>query len=201
MRRLAPPAQFAATLAAVTTALFVTLSGPAAKAGVVAYALDPAASTVAFETDFGPDLITGAIPLERADLRLDFDNVANCTVQVTLDVTGATASFPFAAQALKGPKVLAAKDYPRMTFTSTSVRRAGEAADVSGTLTIRGVSKPVTLAARIFRPKGSAANDFSRLTVTLTGRINRSDFGATGWSDLVGDEVRILITARIDAPG
>jgi polyisoprenoid-binding protein YceI len=201
MRRLAPPAPFAAQFAALFAALFVTLSILPARAGVVAYALDPAASTVAFETDFGPDLITGAIPLERADLRLDLDNAANCTVEVALDVSRATANFPFAAQALKGPKVLDAKDHPRMTFISTSVRGAGETAEVTGTLTIRGVSKPVTLTARIFRPQGSAPDDFSRLTVTLNGRVNRSDFGATGWADMVGDEVRILITVRIDAKG
>ena len=170
-------------------------------AATTAYHLDPAASTVAFETDFGPDLITGSIPLEKADLNLDFDNVANCTVEVALDVTGAKASFPFAAQALKGPKVLAAKDHPRMTFESTSVKRAGEAADVTGKLTIRGVTKTVTLRAQIFRPNGSATDDLAHLTVKLTGQVNRSDFGATGWSDMVGDQVRILITARIDAAG
>jgi polyisoprenoid-binding protein YceI len=182
-------------------ALIALLFAAPAQAATIDYAVDAAASTVAFETDFGPDLITGSIPLEKADLSLDFDNVANCTVSVALDVTGAKASFPFAAQALKGPKVLDAKDHPRMTFDSTSVKRAGDAADVTGNLTIRGVTKRVTLKAQIFRPKGSAADDFSHLTVTLTGRVNRSDFGATGWSDMVGDEVRILITARIDAKG
>lgn len=116
-------------------------------------------------------------------------------------MTGASASFPFAAQALKGPKVLAAKDHPQMTFESTAVARAGEAADVTGNLTIRGVTRKVTLRAEISRPKGSAEDDLSRLTVRLSGRVNRSDFGATGWSDMVGDEVRILITARIDRAG
>lgn len=173
----------------------------APQAGTVAYRMDPANSTVAFETDFGPDKITGLIPLEKADLRLDFANVTNCSVQVALDVTGAQASFPFAAQALKGPKVLAAKDHPRMTFESTSVKGAGEAAEVTGNLTIRGVTKVVTLKAQLFRPKGSAASDLDHLTVKLSGKVNRSDFGATGWSDMVGDEVRILITARIDAQG
>jgi polyisoprenoid-binding protein YceI len=186
---------------AATLALLAVLAAPAASAAVVDYTLDQSAATVAFETDFGPDLITGTIPLELANLSLDFDNVANCTVEVALDVTGAKASFPFAAQALKGPKVLDAKAHPRMTFESTSVRRAGEAADVTGQLTIRGVTKPVTLKAQLFRPKGSAADDFSQLTVKLSGRVNRSDFGATGWSDMVGDEVRIIITARIDAKG
>lgn len=171
------------------------------QAGTVAYKMDATASTVAFETDFGPDIITGSFPLEQADLKLDFDNVTNCTVDVALDVTGAKASFPFAAQALKGPKVLDAKDHPRMTFESTSVKGAGEAADVTDNLTIRGVTKSVTLRARLFRPQGSAAGDLEHLTVKLTGRVNRSDFGATGWADMVGDEVRITITAHIDAQG
>lgn len=172
-----------------------------AQAATVAYKMDAANSTVAFETDFGPDLINGTIPLEKADLDLDFDNVANCTVDVVLNVTGAEASFPFAAQALKGPKVLDAKDHPRMTFTSTSVKRAGDAADVTGNLTIRGVTKVVTLKAQLFRPQGSGPDDLDQLTVKLSGRVNRSDFGATGWADMVGDEVRITITARIDAQG
>jgi polyisoprenoid-binding protein YceI len=180
--------------------LHLALAVPAL-AAPIAYRLDPEASTVSFETDFGPDLITGSIPLQVADLRLDFDNVTNCTVSVALDVTGATASFPFAAQALRGPKVLDAGSHPQMTFESTSVAGAGNAADVTGNLTIRGVTRPVTLRAELFRPQGSAEDDRSRLTVRLTGRVNRSDFGATGWSDLVGDEVRIVITARIDAKG
>jgi polyisoprenoid-binding protein YceI len=77
----------------------------------------------------------------------------------------------------------------------------GEGADVTGNLTIRGVTRAITLQARISRPTGTAADDFDRLTVRLSGRVNRSDFGATGWSDMVGDEVRIFITARIDAKG
>jgi polyisoprenoid-binding protein YceI len=190
----------AVLFSALALALSLSQPGPA-QAAAQAYTLDPTASTVAFETDFGPDLITGSIPLETADLRLDFDNVRNCTVTVALDVTGATASFPFAAQALKGPKVLDAQAHPRMTFESTRVIGAGEVAEVTGNLTIRGVTRPVTLRAQIFRPKGRAADDFSRLTVRLSGAVNRSDFGATGWSDMVGDEVRIIITARIDATG
>jgi polyisoprenoid-binding protein YceI len=185
---------------AILALVAVLLTLPA-QAGIVAYKIDAANSTVAFETDFGPDLITGSFPLEKADLGLDFDNVTNCTVSVALDVTGAKASFPFAAQALKGPKVLDAKDHPRMTFESTSVKGAGASAEVTGNLTIRGVTKPVTLRAQLFRPQGSAPDQLDHLTVKLTGRVNRSDFGATGWSDMVGDEVRILITAHIDAQG
>jgi polyisoprenoid-binding protein YceI len=181
-------------------ALALALAQPAA-AKPQAYALDPAASTVAFETDFGPDLITGSIPLQGADLSLDFEDVRNSSVAVALDVTGARASFPFAAQALKGPKVLDANSHPQMTFESTAVRRTDTGADITGNITIRGVTRKITLRATMSRPQGSDADDLSRLTLRLTGAVNRSDFGATGWADMVGDEVRILITARIDAAG
>lgn len=183
---------------AILALVAVLLTFPA-QAAIVAYKIDAANSTVAFETDFGPDKITGAIPLAEAELQLDFGNIRNCAVDVALDVTGATASFPFAAQALKGPKVLDAETYSQMTFVSTSVRRVGDAADITGELTIRGVTKLVSFRAQLFRPNGSAPDDLDELTVKLSGRVNRSDFGATGWSDLVGDEVRILITAHIHA--
>lgn len=161
------------------------------------YALEAQASTVGFETDFGPDRISGRMPVTRADLTLDFDRVANSQVDVTLDVSRAEASFPFAAQAMKGPKVLDAASYPEITFTSTAVRASGAGAVVTGNVTIRGVTRPVTLDAMIWRQQGSAEGDLSHLTIRLTGTIRRSDFGATGWSDLVSDKVRLDILARV----
>lgn len=166
-------------------------------ANPVPYTLEPAASSVGFETDFGPDHISGKMPVSRADLTLDFDQVAASRIAVTLDVTGANASFPFAAQAMKGPKVLDSVEFPTITFVSTTVRKDGEGAIVDGTLTIRGVSKMVRMQANIYRQKGHDAGDLSHLSIRMTGAVNRSDFGATGWSDLVGDQVRLDILARI----
>ena len=128
---------------------------------------------------------------------LDFDQVSNSTVAVTIDVKNAEASFPFAAQAMKGPKVLDAQAFPEITFASTSVSRAGDGATVEGNVTIRGVTQPMTLAAQIWRQKDSEPGDLSHLTVRLVGKVKRSAFGATGWSDMVGDEVRLDILARI----
>lgn len=182
-------------LAAVATGL--SLAG-AARAAPAHYVLDAARSTVRFEADFGPDRITGGMPVSAADLTLDFGNVTKSKVAVRLDVSRAEASFPFAAQALKGPKVLDAGSYPEIVFQSTSVRRNGDGASVTGDITIRGVTRPVTLDAAIYRQKGTEAGDLSHLTIRLAGRVNRSDFGATGWSDMVSDEVRIDILARID---
>lgn len=177
--------------------LLLALSASPACASPFDYALEPNASTVGFQTDFGTDHITGQMPITRANLTLDFKNVAASHVAVTLDVAHADASFPFAAQAMKGPKVLDSQDFPSITFESTKVTPKGDGAEVQGRVTIRGVTHPMVMLAEIWRQKGSAKGDLSRLTIHLTGAINRSEFGATGWSDMVGDQVRLDIMARV----
>lgn len=177
-------------------ALLICLCAPA-YAAPAHYVLDTASSTVGFETDFGKDQITGQMPISKADLTLDFDSIANCKVSVILDASGAEASFPFAAQAMKGPKVLDAANHPQISFQSTSVKASGSGAKVSGVLTIRGVPKPMVFDAQIWRQKGTAAGDLSHLSIRLTGAVLRSTYGATGWADMVGDEVRLDILARI----
>jgi polyisoprenoid-binding protein YceI len=175
---------------------FILLAGPAL-AAPADYILEPAASTVGFETDFGQQDITGRFPITQANLTLDFDSAANSTIDVILDVSRATASFPFAADALKGSNVLDARNHPTIRFVSTRIRAQGDGATVQGNLTIRGVTQPVTLQAQIFRQQGYDAGDLSHLTVQLRGAVQRSDYGATGFADMVGDEVRLDIRARI----
>lgn len=181
-------------------ALFLLCASPAV-ALPVQYHLQADASEVGFAVDFGGDQITGQMPVTLADLTIDFDRLADCRFDVALDVSGARASFPFAEQALKGPKVLDAAEFPAITFRSTAVRAQGDGAAVEGIISIRGVEKPVTLTATIYRQKGTEAGDRSRLTVRLVGAVNRSDFGAVGWADMVGDQVRLDITARIAQVG
>ena len=182
---------------ALFAALWFLLSVPLA-AAPANYVLEPDISTVGFETDFGKDHITGKMPITQADLTLDFDHVANCKVEVTIDASGAQASFPFAAQAMKGPKVLDTATHPQIIFESTSVKSVGQGAIVSGWVTIRGVKQPMVLDAQLYRQKGTADGDRSHLSIHLTGAVLRSKFGATGWSDMVGDEVRLDILARIE---
>lgn len=176
--------------------VFLALTSPA-MAAPTSYELDTTASVVGFETDFGSDKITGNMPVTRADLDLDFKTPASSHFSVIINVANAEASFPFAAQAMRGPKVLDSAAFPQITFVSTSVKAAGDGADVMGKVTIRGVTRPIMLHATIFRQKGTEAGDLRHLSVRLEGTVNRSDFGATGWSDMVGDQVRLDIMARI----
>ncbi|WP_292019165.1 YceI family protein [Maritimibacter sp. UBA3975] len=179
---------------------FVIWSG-AAQAEPVSYRLDPARSVVGYEVGFGQDLIKGRIPVRSADVTLDFRSNSNSSVSVTLNAAGATSSFPFAEQALKGPKVLATGQFPTMTFRSSAFRIGTTTAQVDGQVTIRGVTRPVRLDAQVFRQQGTDPGDLSKMSVHLTGAVNRSEFGATGWNDMVADRVVISIVARLDRAG
>lgn len=175
--------------------LALTLSP--ALAAPEAYRLSPDGATVGWETDFGQQHISGTMPIERADLVLDFAAPATSTIRVVMDASAARASFPFAAEAMRGETVLNTAEHPTITFQATGIRTDGNTATVDGQLTIRGTTRPIRLTARFFRPPGSADDDFSRLSVQLTGKLSRAAYAAAGFADLVADEVRLNIVARI----
>jgi polyisoprenoid-binding protein YceI len=166
------------------------------------YGLVAAESEVTFAWDFGEDEIRGTMPVARADLMIDFDDLARSEVDVAVDVRGAEAGFPFATQGMLGPQVLNAESFPLIEFVSDDVRRTGEgAAAIHGAITVRGVTRPMVFAAEIYRERGSAEGDLSALVVLLTGALSRAEFGADGWADLAGDEVRLRIVAHLEERG
>ncbi len=170
-----------------------------ATAAPARYVLDPAATNVAFEVPFGNDMIRGRMPVASADLSLDFDRPAASRIAVAIDVSRARTNIPFATGAMKADNVLDAAHHPQITFVSTGLRVSGaNAAQVDGILTVRGVAKPVTLAAEIFRRAGADPNDNSAMVINLSTRISRAAYGATGYPDMVGDQVLIRIQAAIN---
>jgi polyisoprenoid-binding protein YceI len=167
-----------------------------------AYGVVAGESEVRFAWDFGTDEVAGRMPVARADLVIDFDDLAQSSVDVAVDVAGAEAGFPFATQGMLGPTVLDAARWPLIEFASDDVRRTGPGtAEIRGEITVRGVTRPMVFQAEIYRAQGSAEGDLSRLVVLLTGAVKRSEFGADGWADLAGDEVRLRIMAALEARG
>ena len=188
-----PSGSFAALLFGV----FIWGSGTA-EAAPTAYILDAAASVVGFESDFGADKIRGQFPIAASAIAIDFSDFRQSTISVTLNAAGAEASIPFAAEAMKGPKNLDTAEFPLITFTSSTVVANGDKAAIEGTITIRGIARPLTMQAQLFQVAGETTGDYTHLTIALSSALNRSDFGANGWADMVGDQVRINILARID---
>ncbi len=161
------------------------------------YSVDPTGSSIDFTWLLGKDAVHGQMSVANGDVILDLADLKKCRVNVDVDATSAEAGLPFATQAMRGPTVLNTGQYPKISFRSSDVRRTGAGATVNGQITLRGVTRPISFAAEIYRPSGSRVSDWSHLTILLNGKLKRSEFGATGWSGAVGDNLILHITAQI----
>lgn len=178
--------------------LLVTTIVTAARAAPEPYRLNAAQSVVAFTYKFQGRPTQGRMPVKAARMLLDLDNVPASSVDVTLDPSQARAGFIFATQTMKGPNVLYTDRFPEIRFRSTKITGDLGGALVQGDLTIRDVTRPVTLRAGLYRQTGTQPGDRNRLIVQLTGRISRSAFGAGGFPGFVDDAIDLNIIARIE---
>lgn len=161
------------------------------------YTLVPKGSEISFTYSLSGAPTKGKMGVGKTQMVLDFEDVSRSKVDVTLDLSKARAGLVFATDAMRSGTVLNVAEFPKARFVSTSVRRTSTGARLAGNLTLRGVTRPFELDARIFRARGSDPEDLSELSIVLTGRMNRNNFGATGYPDLVGPNVDLRITARV----
>jgi polyisoprenoid-binding protein YceI len=104
---------------------------------------------------------------------------------------------------LKSADFFEAEKYPTLDFKSTKVVRKGDAEyDVTGDLTIHGVTKPVTFAVEGPSAPGKDPWGNTKIGLSATTKINRKDFGL-GWNAaletggfLVGEEVSINLEVQ-----
>jgi polyisoprenoid-binding protein YceI len=100
---------------------------------------------------------------------------------------------------LKSAEFFDAEKYPTLNFKSIKVVRQGDAYEVTGDLTIHGVTKPVTFAVDGPSAPGKDPWGNTRIGLSATTKINRKDFGLA-WNAaletggvLVGDEIAITL--------
>ncbi|WP_348540028.1 YceI family protein [Shimia sp. R11_0] len=179
-------------------ALLCLLGGAvAALAAPERYVLDKENSVVGFTYYLSDAGTEGVMPVASADLLLDLQDVRRSKIDVTLSPAQAKAGFIFATEALKGARVLDVSNHPTIRFVAREISGTIHGAQVTGDLTIRGVTRPVTLAAQLFRQRGTEAGDLNNLSILLTGQLDRRVFGAVGYPDLVGPNIDLRILARV----
>jgi polyisoprenoid-binding protein YceI len=129
------------------------------------------------------------------------------SVEVTIDAASIDTTHTQADEHLRGEAYLDVEHHPQMRFRSTSVRHVGEANwEVTGDLTIRGVTRPITLAATFEGAVPVRYGGRAKLAFSATGHFDRRDFGmvanmempAGGW--LVGTGVRLHLDVEADLP-
>jgi polyisoprenoid-binding protein YceI len=124
------------------------------------------------------------------------------TVSIELDPRSISTMSDTVSRALCADDAFACGKAPRITFRSTSIKRTGDTTgEIAGDLTLGGVTKPVTLAARFHGGmQGPLGQDNYQLGFSAETTIKRSDFGLTKmiWNPTVSDEVNLLIAAEFE---
>ncbi len=177
--------------------LFFVIIASAATAAPIKYDVNKDTSDVGFIYTFGGKDIKGAFNDFDIDVAIDFKSLKNSTVSVSLKTQTASGGFIFGTQAMRSKKILSAKAFPEITFLSKSVTGRGDTAQILGDITVRGITKPLTLTAQLFRPKGSDINERDNLIMKITGTLDRFDFGANGYAKEVAPDLKINIEAFI----
>jgi polyisoprenoid-binding protein YceI len=164
------------------------------------YKVEPAHTQIMFRVDhMGFSYFTGVFSGASGSVTLVPGKPAAMKLSVSVPVSSVLTTSPKLDEELKEPDWLDAAKYPTMSFVSTSVKMTGpKSADVTGTLTLHGVSKPEILHA-IF--VGSGVNILSHNETAgfqIAGTIKRSDFGVSKYVPLISDDVQLIIAAAFE---
>ena len=166
------------------------------------YQVDPAHTQVAWEVNhMGFSMLEGLFGASSGSLTIDPAKPAATKVDVTFQIDQLSVTSPAFATHLKSDQIFDAAQYPTARFVSTSVTpRGGNKATVTGNLTIKGITRPVTLDA-IFIGAGTSPMGPKKLNVGFTANatVKRSDFGVGLAAPLVSDEVKLHIHAAFVA--
>jgi polyisoprenoid-binding protein YceI len=130
--------------------------------------------------------------------QIDPDNPAASSVDVTIQTASVRTNNPNRDNDLRGGNFLEVDAHPTITFKSTRIESAGtDRYSMTGDLTIKGITKPVTLAVARYGEFNDPMMGH-RIAYSAEGQINRKEFGLTfnmmldgKW--IVSDEIQILI--------
>ena len=166
------------------------------------YTLDPTHTDVLVEwTHFGFSKPSAHFGITEGKLVYDADDASKSSVEVTIPVTAIDTFVPKLDEHLKGADFFDAGKFPTATFKSTSVATAGtNKLTVTGDLTVKGTTKPVTLDVTI---NGAGEHPMAKVPSVgfdATTTLKRSDFGVGAYAPAVSDEVKVRITTEASIP-
>lgn len=166
--------------------------------------IDPVHSTIGFKIRHLFANVTGRFTDVSGTIDVDPAHPESANVNATIGIKSIDTANAMRDNDLRGSNFFDADKYPTMTFKSTKVEVNGQQAEVTGDLTLHGVTKPVTLHVQ-FLGKGPGMMGGVTTGWEATGSLKRSDYGLT-WSktiegtQLVGDDVSIDLEITGDEP-
>ncbi len=190
-------AAVAATLAAApATANASEYVRDPAKVHAGRYAVEPEHTEVLFAiSHFGFSTYYGRFAEASGTLLFDPATPANSTLAISVPAGTVSTASEKLNGILKSVGWFEAAQFPAMTFRSTKVTVTGaDRGIVVGNLTLRGVTRPLTLEVSFDGAGVDPADSKYTIGFDATGTLKRSDFGISTFTPFIGDEVRLILS-------
>jgi polyisoprenoid-binding protein YceI len=164
--------------------------------------LDPLHSQVQFKVKhLVISTVTGAFKSFKGSLETEKEDFSGSKIYFSLEVDSVDTNQGQRDEHLRSAEFFNAEEYPEISFTSSAFEKNGDEYSLTGKLTIKKVTRTVTLAVEY----GGIAVDFygnTKAGFEISGKIDRKDFGLA-WEGIteagavvVGAEIKLLINAQ-----
>lgn len=164
------------------------------------YSIDKAHSTVGFSAKHLMVSKTNGM-FKEYDGAITFDpnDLAASKIEMTVQAASIDTRNEQRDGHLKSPDFLDAEKFPTLTFVTKSIAKEGEVYNLTGDLTIKGVTKEITIPAEISGPVNSPMGG-TAIGIAANFKINRQDYGVSfnktmdNGGFVVSDDVTIDVT-------
>ncbi|MGD0731911.1 MAG: YceI family protein [Terracidiphilus sp.] len=182
----------------------VTAAAAGSTATISTWNIDPAHSAAEFKVrHMMISFVKGKFSGLSGVLKLDESDYTRSTVEVSIPAASARTVDEKLDAHLKEADFFEVAKFPTLTFKSTNIQSVGGSDyEVTGDLTIRGVTKSVTLSVNDLSGPSKDPWGNQRMGLSASAKVNRKDFGLV-WNAplefggvLVGDEVAITLDVQ-----
>jgi polyisoprenoid-binding protein YceI len=162
--------------------------------GADTYTVDPVHSSISFMiSHIGISNIHGRFNDFSGKITIDKADPAKSSFALSIPIKSIDTNNVKRDEHLRAPDYFNVKQFPTMSFQSTSVKAVDGGYEVTGDLTLHGVTKPITFTLK----GGDKVVEFPKRTMRIglvsTLSIRRSEFGVTAALKSLGDEIPISI--------
>jgi polyisoprenoid-binding protein YceI len=173
-----------------------------ARAATETYVIDSVHSSVGFGIRHFFSKVPGSFTKFEGNIVVDQANLENSTVEATIDIGSVSTANEKRDNHLRSPDFFDAAKFPTITFKSRSWKKtADDTYDVTGDLTLKGVTKEVVLKVKSlgFGPGMRPGSKLSGWEASTT--LKRADFGVTGYEKVLGEDVDVHINVEAGVKG
>jgi len=174
-------------------ALLLAACLPFAAHAADSYTIDPAHTFPHFSiSHLGFSTMQGRFDKSSGKITLD-RTAKNGSVDIAIEAASVSTGFAKRDEHLKSPDFFNAAEFPSITYKSSAVKFKGDApATVEGSLTLLGVTKPVTLTIDAFKCGANPMNKKEECGAAASAQFKRSDFGMKFGLPGVGDDIKLV---------